>query len=338
MEFFFFFFLYQESLTQVEEVDESEIGGENGMQEFHQIVIEPYEEEPASVQPDETDDITEIEETVYEQIDQETQEVPELEAPPPPVVSNNPPSAPIMSTLRVKEPSQMMVYIVFNFYTRGVKQLSLCLLLCTSVTIKITSFFFKLQEAVDNKIITIEENSIDTMLQTEFGNAEDDAMNGGSINENENQIIDFQEVMDNIEATDIVLAAAAKDAESVDKVLQEHMEVDQNELSDSVAIIEPADEDNCEVALVEEATIEKQEDVEEAEDEDDTKKTEPDTEAVSEDEFPTEATAKVILNINLIIYFPVSFDLNHLYNPRKHIKHFISIFKTWKTCRKMTFP
>lgn len=57
---------------------------------------------------------TETEE--YVQMDQETQGVPELEAPPPPVVSTIPTSAPILSTLRVKEPAQIMVQYSTNLF------------------------------------------------------------------------------------------------------------------------------------------------------------------------------------------------------------------------------
>lgn len=86
---------------------------ENGMQELQQVVIEANEESASSAPFEECEEITDVqEETQYDQLDQETQGVPELEAPPPPVVSNKTPSAPISSTLRVKESSQMMVGLI----------------------------------------------------------------------------------------------------------------------------------------------------------------------------------------------------------------------------------
>lgn len=108
-------------MTVVEEIEESDPTPENGMQGFHQIVVESYEEETPSVQAEETDEteiVEEDEEVTYSQIDQETQGVPELEAPPPPVVSKNTLSAPILSTLRVKEHSQMMVHRKFDFISQ----------------------------------------------------------------------------------------------------------------------------------------------------------------------------------------------------------------------------
>lgn len=107
-----------------EEIEEA--SSENGIQQFGEIVIEPYTEEDPSalhleLEESQEDALSaaEREEEIGQYVDQEIQGVPELEAPPPPVVSNIPTSAPILSTLRVKEPSQMMVHgynVTLNYY------------------------------------------------------------------------------------------------------------------------------------------------------------------------------------------------------------------------------
>lgn len=83
------------------------------MQQFSQVIMEQYEQETSpSVQLEELEDDQvddEIDDPEYAEIEQETQSVPELEAPPPPIVTNNQPSGTILSTLKVKESSQIMV-------------------------------------------------------------------------------------------------------------------------------------------------------------------------------------------------------------------------------------
>lgn len=97
----------------IEELEEDSAPG-NGMQEFEQVVIEPNEESASSAQFENSEEVIDPqEETQYDHLDQETQGVPELEAPPPPVVSNKTASTPISSTLRVKESVQMTVRL-FN--------------------------------------------------------------------------------------------------------------------------------------------------------------------------------------------------------------------------------
>ncbi|KAK0164786.1 hypothetical protein PV328_003362 [Microctonus aethiopoides] len=246
-------------MTVVEEIEESDPTPENGMQGFHQIVVESYEEETPSVQAEETDEteIVEDEEITYSQIDQETQGVPELEAPPPPVVSKNTLSAPILSTLRVKEHSQMM-------------------------------------EMTEDRIITLEDTSLDTMLQTQESNLSDEGINGQTINaEDGNQMLDFAAVMGNIESTECTVET--NDAENIQEPPEEAMEVDtsmeyvtevSNVIEESVEI---NNEDKIATEICESGENQLQDD-ENADEEG--KKAEPDTEAVSEDEFPTEAAAK----------------------------------------------
>ncbi|KAK0086782.1 hypothetical protein PV325_002502, partial [Microctonus aethiopoides] len=251
--------IIEECMTVVEEIEESDPTPENGMQGFHQIVVESYEEETPSVQAEETDEteIVEDEEITYSQIDQETQGVPELEAPPPPVVSKNTLSAPILSTLRVKEHSQMM-------------------------------------EMTEDRIITLEDTSLDTMLQTQESNLSDEGINGQTINaEDGNQMLDFAAVMGNIESTECTVET--NDAENIQEPPEEAMEVDtsmeyvtevSNVIEESVEI---NNEDKIATEICESGENQLQDD-ENADEEG--KKAEPDTEAVSEDEFPTEAAAK----------------------------------------------
>ncbi|KAK0182825.1 hypothetical protein PV327_000920 [Microctonus hyperodae] len=246
-------------MTVVEEIEESDPTPENGMQGFHQIVVESYEEETPSVQVEETEE-TEIaeedEEITYSQIDQETQGVPELEAPPPPVVSKNTLSAPILSTLKVKEHSQMM-------------------------------------EMTEDRIITLEDTSLDTMLQTQESNLGDEGINGQTISADENQMLDFAAVMDNIESTECTVET--NNAEDIQEPPEEAMEVDASmeyvtEVSNVIEeSVEVNNEENIATEMCENEANQLQDD-ENADEEG--KKAEPDTEAVSEDEFPTEAAAK----------------------------------------------
>ena len=106
----------------------------------------PVEEEPTIptdlAAPDDLSSIIEQateEETIEEEtteeylenVDQETPGVPELEAPPPPVVSNIPPSTPILSTLRVKEPAQIMVHNAHYHYR--IESINACVSTCETL-------------------------------------------------------------------------------------------------------------------------------------------------------------------------------------------------------------
>ncbi|XP_057337807.1 pre-mRNA-processing factor 39 isoform X2 [Microplitis mediator] len=241
----------EECTTVVEEVEDDSVP-ENGMQELQQVVIEPNEESASSAPFEECEEIADIqEETQYEQSDQETQGVPELEAPPPPVVSNKTPSATILSTLRVKESSQMM--------------------------------------DDESNVITLEDNSVDNELEAQDSNLGDEGMNGGHVDET--QVIETSEATNETESAEAMV-------EDTDVIIQEETD-EPMEVNDTVQEVETiddaGDDDEKLQEKIDNSQAESEQEVQEIEPaqvlEEDEKK-EPDTEAVSEDEFPTEAAAK----------------------------------------------
>ncbi|XP_063992035.1 pre-mRNA-processing factor 39 isoform X1 [Diachasmimorpha longicaudata] len=240
----------------LEETDDNSETGENGMQQIGEIMVEQFEEETPVLQsqldePQTTDNLQ------CGQRDQDIQGVPELEAPPPPVVSTNTPTVPILSTLKTKETVQVM-------------------------------------EDTEDTVITLEDNSLEQILQTEDDNPVDETINGVKIESN--QIMDFGDVMNTIVSADIPLLNEKPEDNKV-KVVAEAMDVE-----DSVRQISDAADDSFEKIVADEMEVaeinkeipdivsEKGEGVAVVEGE--VKKIEPDTEAVSEDEFPSEAPAK----------------------------------------------
>lgn len=83
--------------------------------EFDQVIMDKCEEDTTSPVPFDLDDQVddEIDEPEYTEIEQEITEeaVPELESPPPSVVTNNQPTCTILSTLKTKELPTMVIHI-----------------------------------------------------------------------------------------------------------------------------------------------------------------------------------------------------------------------------------
>ncbi|KAH0556595.1 pre-mRNA-processing factor 39 [Cotesia glomerata] len=242
----------EECTTVIEELEEDSAPG-NGMQEFEQVVIESNEESASSAQFENSEEVIDPqEETQYDHLDQETQGVPELEAPPPPVVSNKTASTPISSTLRVKESVQMT--------------------------------------EDESDVITLEDNSGDNVIQTQDDNPGDEGMNGGHVEEN--QINDINEVIDEMKSNEAM-------EEETDVTIQEQTD-EPMEINDTVEEVEEKDDagdnDNNQEKIKEQAENPQpeteQQEVDSAQVDEEGEKKEPDTEAVSEDEFPTEAAAK----------------------------------------------
>ncbi|XP_015584819.1 pre-mRNA-processing factor 39 isoform X2 [Cephus cinctus] len=240
------------SLGEEEAVSEMEDTPENGIQRYSDIIIEHHEENTPGLHL--IDDfggtiVHDIEISQNIQIEQEPQDVPELEAPPPPVVSSITTSAPILSTLKVKEPAQLM-------------------------------------EGLDRTeaVITLEENSMEKLDMIQRGKHIEYTMEVYA-DEEENighmtEVLDTEEVESSNTNTDLGMERM-----QVDEMEQEISHVGQtsnvaedgkqNEDDDAAAgveIVEFDDSENSNGKIM--------------------KKTEPDTEAVSEDELPTEATAK----------------------------------------------
>jgi len=154
--------------------------------------------------------------------------------------------------------------------------------------------------------IIMEDNSMDKVEI--LAEREDIEMEGQDIsNDDSNQqrvLIDFQEVIneDGSTITQEILETEEVDSENISVHTGtgiQVMELDdsQQEMSEVVETIGKVEEPDMEVSQgdslprieITEVTENETEDM----DEDDTKKIEPDTEAVSEDELPNEATAKV---------------------------------------------
>ncbi|XP_043273471.1 pre-mRNA-processing factor 39 isoform X2 [Venturia canescens] len=271
----------QEEVDEIEEVvshEEEEIeeaASENGLQQFSEIIIENYgEEDPSTLHlqmedsQDESSCIIEQDTEVegYVQMDQETQGVPELEAPPPPVVSNIPTSAPILSTLRVKEPAQIM--------EEG--------------------------EGGTGRVITLDDNSVDEnsmekieMLSHQSVTMEEEVTNGDSSDTGamQDQSIDLNEALAVEEDAQVLETQELETDNPSVEIETERMEVDESveEVQEPVETIDvPNEFEDAEKSVVE-TVHENPDDLDGDENAD---KTEPDTEAVSEDEFPTEVAAK----------------------------------------------
>ncbi|CAG5107059.1 Similar to prpf39: Pre-mRNA-processing factor 39 (Danio rerio) [Cotesia congregata] len=248
----------EECTTVIEELEEDSAPG-NGMQEFEQVLIESNEESASSAQFENSEEVIDPqEETQYDHLDQETQGVPELEAPPPPIVSNKTASTPISSTLRVKESVQMT--------------------------------------EDESDVITLEDNSGDNVIQTQDDNPGDEGMNGGHVEEN--QINDINEVIDEMksneameEETDVTIQEQTDEPMEVNDTVQEVEEKDEKDAGDNDNNEEKIEEQ------AENPQPETEQEVDPTQVDEEGEKKEPDTEAVSEDEFPTEAAAKYLHDV-----------------------------------------
>ncbi|XP_034939966.1 pre-mRNA-processing factor 39 [Chelonus insularis] len=156
-------------------------------------------------------------------------------------------------------------------------------------------------EETEDKMITIEESSLENMLEPQDSNLGDEGMNGGHSDANESPTIEFEDVIDNIESSRAIIETEETTNTNQEGVVEELMDVDETvqEMFECTDVpVEESSQNDVVEALEEEPTEEvlDQEIPEEVEAietiEEDAEKTEPDTEAVSEDEFPTEAAAK----------------------------------------------
>lgn len=253
----------------MEETDDNNSeSGENGLQQFG-MMVEQFEEDP-SLQLDLEDTPIPSETPQFVQMEETSQSVPELEAPPPPVVAANTPSTPILSTLKTKEIVQTI-----------------------DDSEKVDDKVIKL----DDKVIKLDDSSIEQMLNTQDSIVED-GINGG--NTDSNQILEFgDQIMDTIASEEIqIKSQEADDADA--KALAEAMEIEESVKEIADAVDEIVDEslkqidqdekvERVDEVVEDSATVEG----EKVDREDGESKIEPDTEAVSEDEFPTEAATKV---------------------------------------------
>lgn len=155
----------------------------------------------------------------------------------------------------------------------------------------------------------MEDNSMDKEMLAE---REDIEMEGQDVsNDDSNQqrvLIDFQEVIneDGNTMTQEILEAEEVDSENMSthtgtriQVMEiEDSQQEMSEVVDTQLVMGKVEEPDMEASQSDslpriEITTAENEEIHEYINEDDTKKTEPDTEAVSEDELPTKATAKV---------------------------------------------
>ncbi|XP_011309435.1 pre-mRNA-processing factor 39 isoform X2 [Fopius arisanus] len=224
------------------------------MQQLTGQMVENFEEEvPAlQVEQEESQTAENLDNVQNVQMEQDIQGVPELEAPPPPVVTTATPTTPILSTLKIKEISQVV-------------------------------------EGPEDRVITLEEDSIQQILQTDPDTVEE-AINGG--NTDSNQIMDFGDVMETIASAEIPLLNEETGGEA--KEISESMEVEASAQQIADAVDDIVDDSFEKIVAEEVSTVEGETKSDEntGEGEGEIKKSEPDTEAVSEDEFPTETPAK----------------------------------------------
>ncbi|XP_033218566.1 pre-mRNA-processing factor 39-like isoform X2 [Belonocnema kinseyi] len=258
---------------EVEEVEEENSAVEDDSQETPANGVQATEQQNEKELPEESENMK-SELTVETNLEESPEAVPELESPPPPVVTSVQTGTPIHSTLKVKESSQLMKPALIGTSRRS---------------------SFPMQD--ESQQVSTENNKVPEV----------------DISIEENTKAPEEAIP--VEVEKVTVQEAESTLMEVDEEVAKKEENEVNELSDSGKDSPKKENDveKSEAVIVETEAVKEVKEVEEVKEEEEEKKlaevkesenskdvemisapaeAEPDTEAVSEDELPTEATAK----------------------------------------------